>query len=77
LAKILLQELREASLSWTELEKRVLRQCGTSGKFSSLMMWMLKQGYIIKTGPSGSRAPYRVNFEKVKFTSDGEVTIKL
>ena len=77
LARIVLQELRDEPLGWSELEKRVIRQCGTSGKFSGLMSWMVRQGYIVKAGSSRSRAPYRVNSEKVAFTVDGETNIKL
>ena len=77
LAKILLQELREQSLGWTELEKRLLRRCGTHGRFRSLMSWLKKNGYIIKMGGLGSRAHYRYNPEKVGFTPEGEVCIKI
>jgi len=77
LARIVLQELRETPLSWSELEKRVVGQCGTHSKFKRLIGWMVKQGYILKTGPSGSRTPYRINFDKVKFLPNGEVSIKL
>ena len=77
LARIVLQELRDEPLGWSELEKRVIRQCGTSGKFSVLMGWMIRRGYIVKAGASGSRAPYKINSEKVAFTLDGEVNIKL
>ena len=77
LTKIVLQELKDNPLSWTQLEKRVLRKCGTSGKFSGLIRWMLKQGYITKAGPSKSRAPYQVNSLKVEFLADGSVSIRL
>ena len=77
LAKIALQQLKDRPLSWTQLEKRVLRQCGTSGKFSCLMRWMLKQGYIVKAGPPKSRAPYTANPSKVEFSPDGSVRIRL
>ena len=77
LAKIALQQLKDRPLSWTQLEKRVLRKCGTSGKFSGLIRWMLKEGYISKAGPSKSRAPYQVNPSKVEFLADGSVSIRL
>ena len=64
LAKILLQELRE-QLGWTELEKRLLHQSGTHGKFRILMDWLRRNRYIIKMGASGSRACYRYNPEQV------------
>jgi len=77
LAKIVLRELRDEPLSWTELEKRMLRQCGTHTKFRNLMRWLTKNNYIVKMGGTGSRAPYRANQEKVKYLTNGEITIKI
>ena len=77
LAKILLQELREQPLAWTELEKKLLHRCGTHGKFRSLMSWLRKNGYIIKMNGPGSRAHYRHNPKKVGFSPEGEVSIKI
>ena len=77
LAKIVLWELREEQLSWTELEKRLLRRCGTHGKFRSLMQWLRRNGYIIKMDRPGSRGLYRFNPEKVEFSPKGEIRIKI
>jgi len=77
LAKVVLRELMDEPLGWSELEKRVIRQCGTSGKFSGLMGWMIRQGYIVKVGASGSRGPYRVNPEKVEVLEDGSISVRL
>ena len=77
LAKIMLRELREEPLSWTELEKGLLHQCGTHGKFRSLMSWLRKNGYIIKMDGPRTRGRYRYNPKKVGFTPEGEVSIKI
>ena len=75
-AKILLSELREGPLPWSELEKKMVKQCGTHWKFVSLMRWLIRKGYIIKEGSSGSRAPYRFNSDKVDFDDSGNIKIK-
>jgi len=77
LAKIVLRELRDEPLSWTELEKRMLRRCGTHTKFRNLMRWLTENNYIIKMGGTGTRAPYKANQEKVKYLPNGEITIKI
>ncbi len=76
LAKFVLRELKDEPLSWTELEKRMLRQCGAHTKFRNLMRW-LQKNYIVKVGEMGSRAPYKAIPEKVKYLPEGEVTIKI
>jgi len=77
IAKILLSELRDKPLSWTDLEKRLLRQCGTHNKFSNMMTWLKKNGYIVKTGRSGTRALYILNSKKVTVSIDGEISIRI
>jgi len=75
-AKLLLLELKEGPLPWSELEKKMVKQCGTHWKFVSLMKWLTNKGYIIKEGSSGSRAPYRFNSNKVEFDKYGNISIK-
>ena len=55
----------------------MLRQCGTHIKFRSLMRWLTENNYIVKMGGRGTRAPYKVNPEKVKYLVNGEITIKI
>jgi len=55
----------------------MLRQCGTHTKFRNLMQWLTKNNYIIKIGRIESRAPYKANQEKVKYLTNGEITIKI
>lgn len=76
-AKLSLQEVKGGSLSWGELEKRFFERSGSHSKFISIMRWLIGGGYIIKEGPPGSRAPYRINLDKVRFNEDGFVTIKI
>jgi len=76
-AKILLGELRNKPLGWTELERRLIRRGGTHSKFSSLMGWLKKNGYVVKMGGSGTRAFYQLNPEKVIVSEDGEISIKI
>jgi len=75
-AKIILQELRRGPLHWGEIERKVFSSRGTHWKFTALMRWLTEEGYILKDGPSGTRAPYRFNPGKVQF-SDGEVVIRI
>jgi len=77
LAKILLSEVKKEPLSWTELEKRLLRQCGTHSKFRTLMQWLSRNEYIIKMDGPGSRGCYRYNPEKVQFDQTGEISIRI
>jgi len=76
-AKIILRELKERPLTWDELERKVIVHCGTHSRFVRVMRWLLDQGYIIKMGPPRTRAPYRLNPEKVSFNKDGSVIIKI
>ena len=76
-AQILLTELKGGSLSWTELEKKVIGHCGTHWKFTSLMRWLMLKRYIVKEGSPGSRGLYRLNSEKVNFDKDGKISIKI
>jgi len=77
LAKILLGELRNEPLGWTELEKRLIRRCGTHSKFRTLMQWLSRNGYVIKMDGPGSRGCYKYNPQKVRFDQAGEVSIKI
>jgi hypothetical protein len=45
--------------------------------FTSIMRWLIGGGYIIKEGPPGSRAPYRINPNKVRFNENGSMNIKI
>jgi len=76
-AKVLFRCLREGPMTWMELEKRMIAKCGTHGKFVNLMRWLVKEEVIIKMGPQKSRAPYQLNPNKVAFTEEGEVIIKI
>jgi hypothetical protein len=76
-AQLLLTELKDGPLSWTELEKKMIRHCGTHWKFTSLMRWLMLKGCIVKEGSRGSRGLYRLNSEKVNFDKDGKISIKI
>jgi len=75
-AQLLLTELKDGPLSWTELEKKMIGHSGTHWKYVSLMKWLVKKGYIIKEGSSGSRAPYQLNPDRVEFDKYGNIRIK-
>jgi hypothetical protein len=75
-ARLVLQQLMHGPLSWGELERRMLPACGTHWKFAAVMRWLTDEGYIVKEGPLGSRAPYRFNPERVRY-EDGAVIIKI
>ena len=75
-AKIILLELRDEPLRWSELEKRFFEKSGSHSRFTSLMRWLRNNEYILKNGPSKSRTHYRVNYEKVSFNENGSVHIK-
>ena len=77
LARIILKALSKKQLTWNELEKIVMSSGGTHSRFVETMKWLLDRNYIIKTGPPRSRAPYRLNTEKVRLNEDGSVIIKL
>ena len=76
-ARLILQEVRGGSLRWGELEKRFFEHCGSHSKFISIMRWLIGGGYLIKEGPPRSRAPYRINLNKVRFNENGSVNIKI
>ena len=74
--KMILGELQHGPQPWSELEARMLSRGGTHWKFTFIMDWLTDKGYINKCGPSGSRASYSLNLEKVHF-EDGDLSIKL
>ena len=76
-AKLILQELREGPLRWSELEKRFFEESGSHSSFTSLMKWLIDKHYILKDGPPKSRKPYRINEDKIVFNEDGSISIKV
>jgi len=76
-AKIILLELRDEPLRWSELEKRFFEKSGSHSRFTSLMRWLRDNDFIVKDGPPKSRTHYRMNYDKVSFNDDGSVNIKL
>lgn len=61
LARIVLRELERAgSLRWTELEKRTIKRCGTTGTFKAIMRFLKTKDCIKKAGPPGHRDPYTI-----------------
>jgi len=76
-AEILLAELKDGPLSWSHLEKKMIRHCGSHWKFTALIRWLLEKGYIIKEGAKGSRGSYRLNHNKVTFDESGKISIKI
>lgn len=50
LAKIVLGciEKEGGSVRWTPLLKQTFKQCGTPQKFRSIMVFLMKEGYIIR-----------------------------
>ena len=60
LARIVLSQLERVSpTGWTELEKRTIKQCGTSATFKSIMQFLKSRGCIKKAGPK-HRDPYTI-----------------
>ena len=59
LAKIVLTELRKASLGRTELEKRTVKKFGTHATFENIFRFLIQNGYVQKNEQK-HRAPYVV-----------------
>jgi len=53
LARVVLGELERAGpLRWSELEKRTVKQCGTTGTFRAILRFLKSNRYVEKSGPS-------------------------
>lgn len=59
-----------------ELEKIFIRESGSRHSFDSLMRYAVKKGYIVKMGPPGSRAPYKLT-DRVHINDSGKISIKI
>lgn len=57
------------------MERSFFKHYGSHWKFVVIMKWLSDKGYIIKEGPRGSRAPYRINTEKISLDRKGKVSI--
>jgi len=76
-AKFILRSLHEGPKRWGELEKTFFLRSGSHSRFTSMIRWLVVNGYITKDGPPRSRAPYRINSEEVSFDEDGSISIKI
>ena len=76
-AKIILLELLDEPLRWSELEKRFFEKSGSHSRFTSTMKWLKENGYILKDGAPKSRTHYSVNKERVSINDDCSIIIKI
>jgi len=74
--QILLKPLMSGPKSRGEIEKVFIRESGSRHRFDSLMAYAIKKGYIVKLGPLGSRAPYKLT-DRVQVNSSGNLSIKI
>ena len=67
LARIVLRELeRGGPLRWSELEKRTIKQCGTTGTFKAIMRFLKSNHYVEKLGSSHTD-PYTITEKGLRF----------
>ncbi|MEM3697693.1 MAG: hypothetical protein QXQ94_09380 [Candidatus Bathyarchaeia archaeon] len=66
LAILVLKALRSKPLTFTQLEKRTLIQCGTHSTFISILRYLKQQEFIEKAGVEHT-APYRITAKGLKF----------
>ena len=57
---IILEELAKAGLRHGDLLKQTLIRCGSRSRFSMIMRYLLRHGFIAKQGRKGSRTPYTI-----------------
>ncbi|NIN01539.1 MAG: hypothetical protein GTO24_26630 [candidate division Zixibacteria bacterium] len=60
LTTIILEELEKGELRHGDLLKQTLIRCGSRSKFSMIMRYLLRHGFIVKRGRKGGRAPYKI-----------------
>jgi len=66
LAKIVLAQLNQQNLRYTQLYKRVLAHCGTPSSFERVFLFLKQGGYVEKSGGEHI-APYRITERGKRF----------